>query len=124
MNEFKNYVASLPDKAYNVLLLLTDGAINDMPETRSVIVSLSQLPVSIIIIGVGTANFGSMQELDGDGGPLRDTSGNACVRDIVQFVAFNECVKKGNLAEEVLKEVPGQLCSYMELKGIKPQTIV
>lgn len=47
-----------------------------------------------------------MEELDGDGEPLTDSKGNKVSRDIVQFVRFNECAAKGNLAEEVLKEIP------------------
>lgn len=47
-----------------------------------------------------------MIKLDGDDEPLRDSAGRVCSRDIVQFVKFNECMARGNLAEEVLKEVP------------------
>ena len=61
-----------------------------------------------------------MQELDGDDGVLRDRAGRAIKRDIVQFVQFNQAVARGNLAEEVLKEVPKQLCSYMEQIGFIP----
>ena len=61
-----------------------------------------------------------MEELDGDGGLLTDRKGRRCHRDIVQFVRFNESVQKGDLAEQVLKEIPEQLCSYMEQKGFKP----
>ena len=65
-----------------------------------------------------------MEALDGDGGVLRDDRGYACQRDIVQFVKFNECVARGNLAEEVLKEVPSQFCQHMERIGFKPQAVV
>lgn len=102
------------------MLLLTDGIINDMPETKSTIVELSSFPCSIIIVGVGNADFSQMQELDGDDGVLRDGAGRAIKRDIVQFVQFNQAVARGNLAEEVLKEVPKQLCSYMEMVGFIP----
>ena len=91
-----------------------------MPDTKKQIVKLSGLPASIIIVGVGNANFDSMEELDGDGGLLRDGSGNECERDIVQFVEFNAAMAKGDLAEQVLKEVPEQVCAYMESKGIDP----
>ena len=91
---------------YQILLILTDGQICDMPDTKRQIVKLSGLPASIIIVGVGNANFDSMEELDGDGGLLRDGSGNECERDIVQFVEFNAAMAKGDLAEQVLKEVP------------------
>jgi hypothetical protein len=37
----------------------------------------------VIIIGVGTADFSSMDELDGDGGLLKDDNYRACARDIV-----------------------------------------
>ena len=65
------------------MLLLTDGQICDMAETKAAIVDLSNLPCSIIIVGVGNADFSSMDELDGDGAPLRDDRGRPCVRDIV-----------------------------------------
>ena len=47
-----------------------------------------------------------MEELDGDGGSLTNCMGKVCPRDIVQFVRFTEAMQRGNLAEQVLKEVP------------------
>ena len=44
-------------EAYQVLLIITDGAITDMAETKHEIVQASRLPMSIIIIGVGQADF-------------------------------------------------------------------
>lgn len=91
--EFKKYVQSvMAMRTYPVLLLLTDGAIHDMPQTKDLVYDLSQMPCSIIIIGVGNADFSSMEELDGDGGRLRDSRGRPCQRDIVQFVIFNQAM--------------------------------
>lgn len=42
---------------YNVLLIISDGIINDMENTISNIVDGSDLPLSIIVIGVGNADF-------------------------------------------------------------------
>ena len=67
---------------------------------------MSELPCSVIIVGVGNADFSAMEELDGDEGKLRNSRGVECARDIVQFVEFNQCMRMGNLAEQVLKEVP------------------
>ena len=54
-------------RKYHVILILTDGDIHDMPDTKDAIVELSKYPVSIIIIGLGTnEDFGKMVELDGD----------------------------------------------------------
>ena len=51
-------------------MIVTDGAISDMQATIAQIVELSRLPCSIIIVGVGSANFSSMERLDGDDGLL------------------------------------------------------
>ena len=85
------------------------------------IISCSNLPLSIIIVGIGNANFDNMNRLDGDGG-LYGSKGQTAQRDIVQFVPFNEFLSKGPiaLAEEVLKEVPNQVLGYMNLKKFKP----
>jgi hypothetical protein len=72
---------------YNILLIISDGVITDMAKTIGDIVAGSALPLSIIIVGVGSADFSGMRELDGDGGMLKSpTTGLAAVRDIVQFV--------------------------------------
>ena len=110
-----------PHEIYHVLLILTDGAIMDMPDTISSIVQASVMPISIIIVGVGQADFGSMEELDCDRGLLRDRQGRPAARDIVQFVPFNQF--RGNaaaLAAQVLKEVPGQLTRFMQNIGYSP----
>ena len=48
--------------------MLTDGAISDMVATKRAIIAASTLPMSIIIVGVGGANFDAMDELDCDEG--------------------------------------------------------
>lgn len=111
---------------YHTLLILTDGAIHDMKETRDLIVEASHLPLSIIIVGIGNADFSNMVELDGDEVRLRNSMGQPAVRDIVQFVEFKgykTSTDLGLLAEEVLKEVPEQIVGYMVMKGIKPEPV-
>eukprot|EP00854_Cymbomonas_tetramitiformis_P002444 gene2444-3178_t len=61
-----------PDKRYSILLIITDGIISDMDDTIQQIVQASDLPLSIVIVGVGDANFQSMVDLDCDDGLLRD----------------------------------------------------
>jgi len=45
------------------------------------------LPLSVIIVGVGNAEFTNMVRLDGDNG-LYSNQGKKAARDIVQFVPF------------------------------------
>ena len=79
-----------PPQQYFVLLIITDGEITDMDQTRQAIVDSSRLPMSIIIVGVGKAEFKAMEVLDGDKGMLKSLSGVAAARDIVQFVPFRD----------------------------------
>ena len=52
---------------------------------RAAIVAASNLPMSIIIVGVGNENFQTMEYFDGDkSGPIKDAQGNRAARDIVQ----------------------------------------
>lgn len=65
VEETKQAYRSNPD-AYTVLLVITDGCIHDMPQTKDWIVEGSYLPLSIVIVGVGDADFSNMEELDSD----------------------------------------------------------
>jgi len=58
----------------------------------------SCLPLSIIIIGVGNADFSSMSMLDADDGPLT-SHGRVAQRDIVQFVPFRHFANSSLLAQ-------------------------
>ncbi|XP_032566333.1 copine-5-like [Chiroxiphia lanceolata] len=119
--------AVLDGSQYFVLLIITDGVISDMAQTKEAIVNAAKLPMSIIIVGVGQAEFDAMVELDGD--DIRISSrGKVAERDIVQFVPFRDFMSGGpgaglsmaGLAREVLAEIPDQLLSYMKARGIKP----
>uniref|UniRef100_A0A8C7YY33 Copine-3 n=1 Tax=Oryzias sinensis TaxID=183150 RepID=A0A8C7YY33_9TELE len=107
---------------YFVLLIITDGIITDMDETRSAIVRASRLPMSIIIVGVGGADFSAMEFLDGDDGLLRSATGEAAMRDIVQFVPFRQFQNAGTavLAQNVLAELPDQVASFFNLFELIP----
>jgi len=77
-------------QSYFVLLIITDGVISDMADAKRAIVYASTLPYSIIIVGVGSADFSAMDDLDCDTGLLRDQDGHVAQRDIVQFVPFSK----------------------------------
>uniref|UniRef100_A0A4W6G3Z3 Copine III n=1 Tax=Lates calcarifer TaxID=8187 RepID=A0A4W6G3Z3_LATCA len=107
---------------YFVLLIITDGVITDMDETRQAIVNASRLPMSIIIVGVGGADFSAMEFLDGDDGILRSATGEAAMRDIVQFVPFRQFQNSPPeaLAQCVLAEVPGQVMGFFNTMSLRP----
>lgn len=99
--------------AYSVLLILTDGVISDYDATVAELIQLSALPLSIVIIGVGSEDFGRMHALDCSKGPLRRGTDFA-LREFVQFVPYQDF--KGDLsvlAERVLGGIPEQVLSYV-----------
>ncbi|CAI4224328.1 unnamed protein product [Auanema sp. JU1783] len=112
---------------YEILLIITDGVICDLNATKKSIIEASHLPLSIIIIGVGDADFSLMNELDGDDVRL-NLNGRIAARDIVQFVPLRNFVQrdsedlqvKAKLAKEVLAEIPEQLVTYMRSYKINP----
>lgn len=83
-------VYSLHLQQYFVLLIITDGVITDMDQTRTAIVEASHFPMSIIIVGVGGADFSAMEFLDSDDKLLSSPRGDVASRDIVQFVPFRD----------------------------------
>lgn len=107
---------------YTILMILTDGVINDMRETIDAIVAATDAPLSIIIVGVGNANFDAMDELDADDVPLVSSTGVRMKRDIVQFVPFNKYINNQGmgLAAEVLAEVPRQVDEFCSTHNFIP----
>ncbi|KAF7834030.1 protein BONZAI 1-like isoform X1 [Senna tora] len=78
-------------RKYFVLLIITDGVVTDLQETKDALVKASDLPFSILIVGVGGADFKEMEVLDADKGErLESSSGRIASRDIVQFVPFRD----------------------------------
>jgi len=58
------------NQKYTIALIITDGVITDFEETVEQIVKASDKPLSVIIVGVGGAEYDQMQDLDGDVEPL------------------------------------------------------
>lgn len=118
LRKVNQLVRNLDPKIYTVVMILTDGILNDMDATIDAIIEASSMPISIVIIGIGKSDFTQMEILDGDEIPLSNTKGMV-QRDIVQFVEFSK--HEGNsekLAEEILKEIPKQVEDFYKMNKI------
>ena len=112
------------DKKYHILMILTDGEIDDMDDTIDKLVKGSSKPLSVIIIGVGNDDFESMIKLDADEKPLINSEGEMAARDLVQFVPFLEYESNNvRLANQVLEEIPRQFVEYYEIKSLVPNNL-
>ncbi|KAL5061047.1 hypothetical protein RYX36_032651 [Vicia faba] len=109
---------------YYVLLIITDGVVTDLQESINALVNASDLPLSILIVGVGSADFTSMEILDADNGRrLQSSTGRIATRDIVQFVPMRE-VQSGQISvvQALLEELPNQFLTFMRSRDVKPIT--
>ncbi len=104
------------------------GVINDMDATIAAIVAAADLPLSIMIVGVGEADFSMMDTLDGDDERL-SYNGKRASRDIVQFVPMHEHasgagtsqrINTRSLCKALLEELPGQMLEWFEHQRILP----
>lgn len=105
---------------YTFFMIITDGVIHDFQETANLLVKAAELPMSIVIIGVGNEDFEIMRRLDS--GDVVDSSGKKPSRDICHFTKFDPRTLSGEaLRKEILTEIPKQIVEYYEKKGIAPK---
>ncbi|XP_039858887.1 copine-9-like isoform X2 [Simochromis diagramma] len=117
INQVARSAAEVTDGSqYFVLLMITDGVISDMAQTKEAVVNAASLPMSVIIVGVGPAEFDAMEELDGD--EVRVSSrGRFAERDIVQV----HCIR---YIHSYLVFISIKLCRiiFYQLSRIKPES--
>ncbi|KAI4301859.1 hypothetical protein L6164_035097 [Bauhinia variegata] len=110
---------------YYVLLIITDGVVTDLQETIDALVKASDLPLSILIVGVGGADFSKMEVLDADNGHrLESSTGRIATQDIVQFVPMRQ-IQSGEISvvQALLEELPMQFLTFMRSRDIKPRAL-
>jgi len=117
---FTSGVVTQKDQRYTIMVVLTDGVITDMEQTIGEIVNASDLPFSVVIVGIGAEDFSGMDILDADDKKLK-YGDRVAKRDIVQFVPYRQFRNDPILlAREVLEEVPTQLIGYFKSRSIRP----
>jgi len=119
-----------PDMKYFVLLVLTDGDIEDQEEVVRQVRECVSIPVSIIFVGIGVSqDFKFLKELakdieqilklKGDGG---DAMKELQLRQLVHFIAFKEYADDPQyLAAATLAHLPRDIVRYYMANGIKPR---
>jgi hypothetical protein len=111
------------NKSYHILVIIADGAVTMVEETKKAIIKASKYPLSIIVVGVGDGDLGDgkigeawklMEEFD-DGLPKRKF-------DNFQFVNFHQLMREASqypeldFVVEAMQEVPEQ---YQTIKKLR-----
>jgi len=101
--------------SYTILLILTSGNVSNMTDMMNALAAASNAPLSIIVIGIGNADFKKLQFLD--------DFAKGDTRDICQFVDFETHKhSKTSLTRATMEEVPVQLVEYFTSNEIYPNT--
>lgn len=97
---------------FTILVIITDGAVTDEEATREAIVRACNVPMTILVVGVGDGPWEAMEEFDNE---LPERA-----FDNLTFVAFDDVMRTydGSLvvfAEEALRETPTQYKAVRDL---------
>jgi hypothetical protein len=100
---------------YTILLIITDGIMNDFEETRQRLDMYSTLPLSVIFVGVGRSDFSLLYRMC----EQPPAAGRGGGRNITTFCEFHRHQHDpAALGEAALRNVPSQLCEYMQSRGL------
>jgi hypothetical protein len=106
-------------QAYSILLIFTNGPPVDMNKSMDAIRRAMTEPISIVIVGVGGADFTLLEQRLSE---ISMRSG----RDMVRFVRFqeNQATSQFALTSAALDPIPEQLEAYFASRGILPNAPV
>jgi len=108
-------------REYNVLLLFANNDINNEKEFYNEIILSSDLPISLVIIGLGKGPFTKLENVEKNFWNITDNSGNKAKRKNIKFISFNNLGKNyQRTVKNSLVDIPDQMTEYLILKNIKP----
>jgi hypothetical protein len=110
-------------REYNVLLLFANNDITNEKEFYNEIILSSDLPISVVIIGLGKGPFTKLENVENNFMKLTDNNGNKAKRKNFKFISFN---KQGKNYQKTVKnsliDIPDQMIEYLILKNINPSS--
>lgn len=114
------------DQVYHVLLIITDGIINDFDDVIERLISISHLPLSVVFVGVGPAEFSLMETFSYHNVGVLSCKGlNTCsMRKHTHFVSFRRESQQSAGADVQARDafavLSTQVTEYMKSRGISP----
>ena len=111
-----------PNQYLITAILLANGRIADLPTAAAAIVEASQLPISLVILGIGDkTSLKNAENLSNEDFVLMSSGEKTMARNIVHFVNCTEIMKniaanentRDHLRRNMLAKVPEQFASYL-----------
>ena len=106
---------------YGILLILVDDVVSDMEETINEIVEASYQALSIVIVGIGPADFTEMERFN-DHTTLKSAT-KAMKRHSCVFVPLEKTLKEGPLRQVTswaLQDIPCQIGEFCKMHEFHP----
>ena len=106
---------------YGILLILVDDVVSDMEETINEIVEASYQALSIVIVGIGPADFTEMERFN-DHTTLKAAT-KAMKRHSCVFVPLEKTLKEGPLRQVTswaLQDIPCQIGEFCKMHEFHP----
>lgn len=110
---------------YGILLILVDDVVSDMEETIKQIVESSYQALSIVIVGIGPADFTEMERFS-DHTALND-NGKPMKRHNCVFVPFEKTLEEASLRQVVswaLQDIPCQIDEFCKMQDFHPDVSI
>mmetsp|Transcript_52552 Transcript_52552/g.94325 ORF Transcript_52552/g.94325 Transcript_52552/m.94325 type:complete len:1146 (+) Transcript_52552:68-3505(+) len=119
-----------PEMKFFVMLILTDGEIADQEQVVREIRDCTELPLTIIFVGIGNKDFTFLRELADDMKHMlpkpkdQEDQGPGFERSLMKFICFNDFRDDPQkLAAATLSHLPQEVVRYYQDRGIKPRDL-
>ena len=115
IDNFKNSIKNNQSiSIYNVLMIITDGIIDDIRNVIDSVVDAQSLPLSINIIGIGEKPTEEMRTLNLERGPLYDSKNRRMDRKVVTYIHFQGYQNNFHLLKnDLMKKIPENVIEYL-----------
>ena len=107
---------------YNVLLLFTNNDIIDEKEFSNNLIISSSLPISVVVIGLGSGPYTKLENVENNFLNLKSDDGIVPQRKCLKFISFKNNSKNfQRTVQKSLVDIPNEMVEYLTINNIEPK---
>ncbi|MES1921750.1 Copine-1, variant 2, partial [Bonamia ostreae] len=110
-----------------LFIFVSPGDIADIAKVKDMIVELSDMPLSVIFVGIGAGDFSKLSFLDDGWRRFRSSVGKKCLRDSVDLIRYRSLFSRSQnnqieaiMQGEIYKTITEQSLEYFKMKKMVP----